>query len=149
MPQSFVHNFAHVVFSTKHRLPLITSDIETSLHKYLTATCLNLNCHPKRIGGYNDHVHILCDINKNMLVTDFVKEIKQSSSKWMKATYSRRTFYWQAGYASFSVGYSDIGSVVNYIDQQHDHHRKETFQDEVRRFLFIHSIPFDERYMWD
>jgi putative transposase len=149
MSQSLVKNFVHVIFATKNRQSLITSDIEIALYKYLAGTCLNLNCHSKRVGGHLDHVHILSDLSKNISVSDFVKEVKQSSSKWIKSEHSRRNFYWQAGYGAFSVSKRDIESVISYIDQQHAHHKKHTFQEEFRKLMNENDIAFDERYVWD
>ena len=149
MSQSLVKNFVHVIFSTKKRQPLITPDIEIALYKYLAGTSQNLNCHPKRVGGHVDHVHILSDLSKNISVSDFVKEVKQWSSKWMKSEHSRNNFYWQAGYGAFSMGKRDIESVISYIDQQHAHHKKYTFQEELRKLMVDNDIAFDERYVWD
>jgi REP element-mobilizing transposase RayT len=149
MSQSLVENFVHVIFSTKKREALITPDIEIALHKYLAATCLNLNCQAKRVGGHVDHVHLLCSISKNISISEFVKEVKEWSSKWMKSEHSKYNFYWQAGYAAFSVAKGDIESVVSYIDQQHAHHRKHTFQEEFRKLLASNDVAFDERYVWD
>ena len=149
MSQSLVQNFVHIIFSTKKRQPLISPDIEISLHKYLASTCLNLNCHAKRVGGHVDHVHLLCNISKNISVSEFIKELKEWSSKWMKSEHHRNDFYWQAGYAAFSVSKYDIESVVNYIDQQHAHHRELAFQEEFRKLLASNDVKFDERYVWD
>jgi putative transposase len=60
-----------------------------------------------------------------------------------------RKFKWQAGYASFSVSPSKLSALVEYIDSQEEHHRHVTFQQEYRKLLRLHNIPFDERWVWD
>lgn len=78
-----------------------------------------------------------------------LEEIKKSSSKWIK-TQGRgyENFYWQDGYGSFSVNPSDLEVVKRYIANQHEHHRKQTFEEEYRAFLEKHKIEYDERYIW-
>ena len=79
-----------------------------------------------------------------------VEEVKKGSSKWMKTNGPRiQHFSWQAGYAGFSVSQSSVDAVRRYIENQEEHHRKMTFQDELRALIKRHEIEFDERYVWD
>jgi REP element-mobilizing transposase RayT len=106
--------------------------------------------HAVRIGGVADHVHILCGISKNLPLTKVVEKVKSSSSKWLKTKGpGLENFYWQNGYGAFSVSQSNVDAIVAYIDDQKEHHRKMTFQEEYRQFLEKHKITFDERYVWD
>jgi putative transposase len=76
--------------------------------------------------------------------------VKKGSSQWMKINGPKNPeVHWQAGYAAFSVSQSNVGEVRRYIETQEDHHRRLTFQDELRAFLRRHEIEFDERYVWD
>lgn len=150
MAQSFVKNYVHIVFSTKHRKKLITPDIESELHAYLGGICKRQNCAPIRIGGFVDHVHILCSLSKNLTLSKLMEQVKANSSKWIKHKgASFDDFYWQAGYGAFSVDLLGLDIVDAYIARQHDHHNKENFQDEYRSLLHQHRITFDERYIWD
>jgi len=102
------------------------------------------------IGGVEDHLHALFSLSKNHPLKKIVEEVKKGSSKWMKTEGPRNAeFYWQAGYGAFSVSLSSLGSVMRYIENQDEHHRKMTFQDELRELLRRHQIEFDERYVWD
>jgi putative transposase len=149
MGQSFVKNYMHIVFSTKHRVPLITPDIEPELHRYLGGICNSLNCQSVKVGGYTDHVHILCMLSKNIAMSQLMQELKSSSSKWIKTLGPDfRNFYWQTGYGAFSVRSSDIDGVVRYIENQHAHHSKKSFQDEYRAILTKNKLEWDERYVW-
>jgi putative transposase len=150
MPQSLVKNFMHIVFSTKHRESLIYPAIETELYSYLGGICAELECQPIKIGGYTDHVHILCLLSKKIALMKLLEEMKSHSSKWIKTKDERlRNFYWQDGYGAFSVNPSEIDVVKTYIENQNEHHKKKTFQDEYRAFLKKYKVEYDERYVWD
>src|SRR5687768_11340411 len=109
MGQSLVKNYLHIIFSTKHRQPFIDDSIESQLFAYLAGICNNLESFPIRIGGYRDHVHILCLLSKKIALMKFMEEIKSHSSKWIKDMNDRyRNFYWQNGYGAFSVSPSEL-----------------------------------------
>lgn len=140
----------HIVFSTKHRQPLIRQPIEAELHSYLGGICNNLGCQSIKLGGYTDHIHILCLLSKKIALMNLVEKIKSHSSKWIKTKGDDyRNFYWQNGYGAFSVNPSETDRVIEYIANQHEHHRKKTFQDEYRAFLKKYKVEYDEQYVWD
>jgi REP element-mobilizing transposase RayT len=150
MAQSLVRNYMHIIFSTKNRVPLIIPSVEEELYKYLGGICSNLDCLPVKIGGYADHVHILCLLSKKIALIKFLEELKSSSSKWIKSKDEKlKGFYWQSGYGAFSVNPSEIDVVNQYIANQHEHHRKKTFQDEYRTFLQKYKVEYNEKYVWD
>ena len=150
MGQSLVKNYVHPIFSTKYRQPLIIPTIETDLHNYLGGICKNLECYPVKIGGYTDHIHILCILSKKLTLVKLMEELKSHSSKWVKIkNEGRQNFYWQDGYEAFSVNPFDIDVVKGYVENQHEHHKKKTFQDEYRTFLQKYQVDYDERYVWE
>jgi len=150
MGQSLVKNCMHIVFSTKHREAIIHPPYEEELHNYIGGICNNIECSAIKIGGYVDHIHILCLLSQKIALMNLVEEVKRSSSKWMKTKHpSLHDFYWQNGYGAFSVNSSEIETVVAYIAGQHEHHAKKTFQDEYRSFLKKYKVEYDERYVWD
>ena len=129
MPQSLSKVYVHITFGTKHRQKLIDDSIENALFNYLGGICKRLGCSPVRIGGYQNHVHILCLLSRKISVMDLLEELKKSSSKWMKQqgdSYS--DFYWQGGYGIFSVSASEVDRVIHYIDNQEVNHRRRSFQ---------------------
>lgn len=150
MGQSLVKNYIHIVFSTKYREPLIHEEIENELHKYLGGICNSLNCSVLIVGGYTDHIHILCMLSKNISLVELVKKIKSHSSKWIKTrSKNYSNFYWQDGYGAFSVNPSQIEVVKNYIANQKEHHDKKSFKNEFRLFLKKYEVEYDEKYVWD
>lgn len=150
MAQSLVKNNLHIIFSTKNRQPLIDEHIEKNLFSYLGGICNGLESYPIKIGGHSDHIHILCHLSKRIALIKFMQELKAQSSKWIKTMDERyKNFFWQDGYGAFSVTPSGIQDVKRYIDNQHEHHRKQTFQEEYREFLRVNDVEYDERYVWD
>lgn len=98
----------------------------------------------------SDHVHLLTTLARTLSVAEFVKETKRVSTNWIQERNGMWSqFHWQAGYASFSVSESDVGTVEQYILGQERHHRTQSFQDEYREFLRKHGETWDERYVWD
>lgn len=150
MSQSLTLLCTHIIFSTKNRQPFIDDKIEPLLHAYLGAVCNEMDCLPVKVGGYTDHVHVLCLLSKKIALMDLLEEIKRRSSKWIKTQGDAyHQFYWQSGYGAFSVNPSQLDVVIKYISNQHEHHKKTIFQDEYRAFLKKYNVDFDERYVWD
>jgi REP element-mobilizing transposase RayT len=140
----------HITFSTKNRYPFISNEIEKELWTYLGGICKALECNPIRVGGYADHVHICCLLSKKITQTKLLEEIKKESSKWIKTKgWQYEKFYWQNGYGIFSVNPIEIETVVAYIENQYEHHKKRTFQEELLAFLKKYNVEYDERYLWD
>tara|TARA_R110002051_G_C8532493_1_gene469827 strand:+ start:35 stop:487 length:453 start_codon:yes stop_codon:yes gene_type:complete len=149
MGQSLVKNYVHIIFSTKNRQPFIKQEYEDELFKYLGGVCKALDCAPIQVGGYLDHIHILCLLNKNLTIVKLLEELKTDSSKWMKKrAVDLGNFYWQDGYGAFSVNPNQVETVKEYIQTQREHHERKTFQDEYRAFLKKYKVEYDERYVW-
>ena len=150
MGQSLTRNYLHIIFSTKHRHPLIKDPEQAELYSYIGGICNNLECTPIKIGGYSDHINILCLLSKKIALMKLLEEIKSHSSKWMKTKdVGLKNFYWQNGYGAFSVNPSQVKIVCEYIENQKEHHSKKTFQEEYRLFLKNYNVEYDERYVWD
>ncbi len=148
MSQSLARNVIHLIFSTKQREPLIIPSIRDELFRYLAGTLNGIMCPAIKVGGVADHVHLLFSLARTVTLSKAVEETKKSSSKWMKEKGSP-LFYWQNGYAAFSVSPSNEDEVEDYIARQEEHHRTRLFQDEYREFLKKHEVAWDERYVWD
>jgi REP element-mobilizing transposase RayT len=150
MPQSLSSILIHLIFSTKHREPFITTKIEEELHPYMAKIFHELHTPSLAINGSGDHIHILFALGRVIAVADLVEEVKTESSKWIKTKGPEfRNFHWQNGYGAFSIGQSQVPTVKRYIARQKQHHRRVTFQDEYRKFLKAYGIDYDERYVWD
>ena len=148
MPQSLANVVLHLVFSTKHRRPVLNPGVSKELHAYLTATLTNLGCQTIQVGGIEDHVHLLFRMSRTRSIAEVVENTKTGSSKWLK-TKEIPEFAWQSGYGVFSVGSGDLDAMVAYVRNQPVHHAKVSFQDEFRLLLREAGLEFDERYVWD
>ena len=120
------------------------------MHAYLATICRDLDTDFVHVGGVADHVHIVTTLPRTLSQAQFVEQIKKTSSKWIKTVDGRcRGFFWQRGYAAFSVSPSQLDSMLKYVDKQQERHRRRTFQEEYRELLRKHGVDFDERYVWD
>lgn len=151
MPQSLAAIYVHLVFSTKERRAFLRDKaMRDATHSFLGGVSKQVDCPPIRVGGVEDHVHVLGRLGRTTAVADWVKELKRVSSLGVKEQGREfGGFQWQNGYAAFSVSQSDLEQVIEYIARQEAHHSKTTFQDELRAMLRKHGIEFDERYVWD
>jgi REP element-mobilizing transposase RayT len=149
MGQSLARLLVHSVFSTKERRPFLRSEeIRNDIYAYIAGILKNLQCRSIIIGGVEDHIHILSSLSKNVALSELIGRIKGSSSKRLKEK-GIQGFAWQNGYGAFSVSESKVAAVTAYVANQAEHHRKFSFQDELRQLLKRHHTAFDERYVWD
>jgi putative transposase len=149
MPQSLVQIYLHIVFSTKNRLPTL-KDIQVETYSYLAGICKNLECPALIIGGAEDHIHLLTSHSKNKTIAEFLRDLKRSSSKWIKTLNSDLTsFSWQNGYGAFSISATHIEDLKKYIANQKQHHNNNSFKNEFRRLCKKYDVAIDERYVWN
>ncbi len=151
MPQSLSYLLIHVIFSTKDRTRSLQDKAPRErLHAYLATIVRDDGCECFCAGGVADHVHLAIRLSRTVTVAKLVEHLKSSSSRWIKEQgFASNAFAWQRGYAAFSVGPSDLPSLRKYIESQEEHHRKHSFQDELRAFLEKYKVEFDEKYVWD
>lgn len=151
MAQSLARLWTHLIFSTKNRFPFLSDkQIRADMHGYLAKVLREHDYETLIVGGVEDHVHALFALSRNYSIADVVKEIKRTSSRWIKEISPRLAkFHWQNGYGAFSVSQSNLDEVIRYIESQEQHHQRVTFQEEYRAFLKAYGIEYDERYLWD
>lgn len=150
MPQSLSKVLIHIILSTKDREPFLDSDVRPRMHAYLATMCRDLGGELVRIGGVADHVHIVTTLPRTLSQAEIIGQRKKASSKWITKVHTHyRPFFWQRGYGAFSVSPSQLDAVLQYVDDQQEHHRTRTFQEEYRELLRKHGVDFDERYVWD
>lgn len=149
MANTFTSLHVHVVFSTKNRERWLCADGEEDVWRYLGGICRTHGVKALQIGGVDDHVHLLLGVPPTLALSDLVKRLKGESSKWLSAEIKgMKGFAWQAGYGAFTVGKSQIADTVRYIQTQREHHQAVTFEDEYRKFLKLHRIEAEERFIF-
>ena len=137
----------HLVFRTKDSLHTIRQDHVNDLYAYITGIIKHKKSHLYRIIGVENHLHILTDINPSIAPIDFMRDVKVSSSLWMKSSSFFPAFNgWAVGYGSFTCSYKDINRLIEYLKNQKEHHKKTTFDEEYRNLLLDNGITPDEKY---
>lgn len=146
MSHSYVSNLMHCTFSTKERIPCIDPALESRLWPYTGGIARENQMKALAIGGTNDHVHALLSLPSTISFAKAIQLIKGGSSKWVHDTFSQhKQFGWQEGYGAFSVSASQVPRTIAYIQDQKEHHRKRTFQEEFLALLKKHGIEYDSR----
>ncbi len=149
MANTFIKLDIHLIFHIKPACPFIRQDNLPTLFAYIGGIIRAVGGVPYIVGGMSNHVHILTSLPKTMSLSDFVKQIKIESSRWIKTldtTY--HTFSWQDGYAVFSVSSSILEKTKAYIQNQAEHHQKRSFKEEVLALLKKHGVSYDEQYVF-
>lgn len=146
MSHSYVSNRLHVVFSTKERRKLIPEKKQVELWRYIVGIGRNHQLSILAVGGTDNHIHLLLELPGTITISKAVQLIKANSSKWLNET-NVKGFAWQEGYAAFGVSASNVEAVIRYIDNQREHHRKQTFEEEFLEFLRKHGVDYDPKYV--
>ncbi len=149
MGHTYTNILIHALFSTKERHPFLDAEVSAELFPYLGGVVNELGGQSLLVNGPSDHVHILFVQPPTLAIADIMEKAKANSSGWVKRRWGNRGhFAWQSGYAAFSVSKSQVESVTRYIENQKEHHRKVTFQEEVLAFLNKQGIKYDPRYVF-
>lgn len=148
MAQTWTKLLYHIVFSTKDRRGLIAPSFQPKLHAYMGGIIRRMKGTALLIGGVTDHVHVFTSIPPTVAVSDFMRELKAGSSKWINEE-SRFAvpFEWQRGYAAFTVAPSGRDALERYILNQHEHHNGRSFIDELKALLEEHGVAYDPKYL--
>jgi putative transposase len=127
----------HVIWSTNHRMPLLNKDIQQELYNFTRDIVLQSKGKVYEIGGIEDHIHILVEVPRDQSLADFIKNIKTKTTYWLKLKdqIKFRDFEWQTGFGAFTISYSSMTHVSRYIQGQEEHHRKTTFQEELKNLI--------------
>ena len=148
MANTFTQIYLQFVFAVQDRLSLIRSEWKDELYKYITGIVQNNNHKLIAINGMPNHLHVFVGYKPHQLIPDLLQDIKGSSSTWInKKGFIQGKFGWQEGYGAFSYSHSQIDSVVKYIMNQEEHHKKKTFREEYIELLQRFNIEYDERYI--
>ena len=145
---SHTHLLYHIIFGTKDRLPIIKKVWSGELHAYLGGIVKNLEGIPIEINGIDNHLHLLVRLTPKIAISDFMRELKASSSRWVRQNKDAK-FGWQVRYGAFTVSESQVQIVRNYIKNQEEHHKETSFKDEYLKYLKRFEIEFDENYVFE
>ena len=148
MSQSFTNLLYHVIFSTKDRRPLIKLEYQPRLYEYISGIIRGTGGISLGINGTDDHVHVLAKLRPDRALSDVLRDLKANTTGWMHDVFPRLAdFYWQRGYAAFTMSQSNLKQVQQYVASQKEHHLKVSFRGEFIEFLKANGIEYDERYI--
>jgi len=148
MANTFIQIYLQFVFAVQDRTSLIRPEWKDELYKYISGIVQNNNHKLIAINGMSNHLHVFVGYKPHQLIPDLLQDLKGSSSKWINEKgFIRGKFGWQAGYGAFSYSHSQIDSVVKYIMNQEEHHKKKTFRAEYIELLKRFKIEYDEQYI--
>lgn len=149
MPNTYTQIYVMVVFGVKGHQTLIRPEIEIELYKYICGIAKNLDQHIHEINGSIDHIHILCGLKPDKSVSDFVRDIKANSSKFInEKKWFAGKFHWQTGFGAFSYSHSQLADVKKYIQNQKEHHKIVSFREEYIKLLDSFGIGYDKKYIF-
>jgi putative transposase len=141
---SFKNHWFHLIWSTKERANLIDKRLQNQLYVHMADIIKDCKGRILEIGGIADHVHLLVHFGSIDNYSAAIQKIKGASSLWVnEMRFFPTKFFWQEGYGSFSVSYSQVETVRQYIRNQEIHHKEQTFEQEYRDLLTAHRIPYD------
>jgi REP element-mobilizing transposase RayT len=150
MANTFSQIYLQFVFSVQNRQCLIAKEHKEELHKYITALVQNRKAKMLAIHCMPDHIHLFVGFKPNILISDFIKEIKVESNEFINSkNWVKGKFGWQEGYGVFSYSHSHIDAVIKYILNQEEHHQKKTFKQEYLKLLEKFDVSFDDQYLFD
>ena len=145
---SYTQTIYHIVIRTKHSKPTITQERASLLYNYIWGVIRNKNGVLYRINGIADHIHIVSSIHPSIALSDFVKDIKVSTSLWMKSSNQFPYFEgWGEGYCGLTCSYGEKDKLINYVKSQQQHHKKETFEEELIRIFKEMNIEIDNYFL--
>ena len=148
MPNNYTQIHLQLIFGVKFRKALIDTSWEDELCKYITGIVQGNKHKLVVVNGVPDHIHIIIGYRPHQSLSDLLQDIKGQSSTWInERKFTKSKFNWQGGYGAFSYSHSHLQNVINYIKNQKEHHKKNSFVDEYRSFLKAFDVEFDERYI--
>ncbi|HEY1041013.1 MAG TPA: IS200/IS605 family transposase [Bacteroidia bacterium] len=138
-----------IVFGTKNRQRTLSKSKRDDLYKYISGLLENKKCHLYRVGGVEDHIHILTHVHPNIALSSLVKDIKLASTEFIKNERLFENFNgWQEGYGAFTYSIKEKDILIEYIKNQEEHHRIKTFREEYIELLKELGVEFEEKYLF-
>jgi len=150
MADTYSQIYIQIVFAVQNRNALILPGWEEELYKYISGTVRNKGQKMLSINGSLNHIHFLIGMKPTCCLSDLIREIKKSSSIFIKEKdFSRYKFQWQEGFGAFSYSHSQLSDVIRYIENQKEHHEKKSFREEYLSFLKAFEIDFKDEYLFE
>ena len=149
MPNTYTQIHIQFVFAVKYRKALIDASWKELLHQYITGMIQNKTHKMLQINTMPDHLHMLVGFRPHENMSQLIQIVKSESTKWINdQKLTKIQFGWQDSFGAFSYSKSHVPNVIRYIQNQEQHHRKQTFLEEYIAFLNAFEIDYDKRYIF-
>jgi putative transposase len=150
MANTYTKLYYHITIAVKYRSNLISPNWKEELYKYITGIIANKNQILIAINGMPDHIHLLFAMKPDHMLSDLMRDVKANSSKFInEKKWVQGKFEWQRGFGGFTVGYSQLDMVINYIKRQEEHHKRKTFKEEYIELLKENDVEFNDDYIFE
>lgn len=150
MANTYTQINIHCVFAVQGRENLIMNAFRDDLHQYMHGILKNDGVYPLAVGGWKDHVHIFFELPPDLKISDLIRMLKSTSSKWINDNHLLKSkFNWQSGYGAFSYSKSQRNNVIKYIMNQEVHHKQKSFKEEYLDMLIKNEIKFEDKYIFE
>jgi len=140
-----------IVFGSKGRKRFFDKSNQVQLFNYMAGISRNKKCYPYKVGGDSNHIHLIIELHKTQSLSGYVQEMKKAAHIWLEQNCILYPNFpgWQIGYSGFTYDYSALDNLKNYVENQNEHHRIVTFEEEYIALLDEHGIDYDEKFLWD
>jgi len=150
MANTYSQIYIHIVFAVRGRENLISPRRKDELYKYITGIISNEGQKLIAINGMPNHIHMLIGLKPNKSLSDLIRDVKANSSRFInEQQWTAGKFEWQSGFGAFSYSHSQLTNIINYINNQEEHHKSKTFRQEYTEFLELFNVSFDNKYIFD
>jgi len=150
MANTYTQLNVQTVFAVKGRDNILTSNFRNQLFEYIAGILRNSKQYPLAINGYKDHVHVFFELNPDTSLANVLEAFKSNSSKWINSNHVvTGRFEWQRGYSGFTYSKSQRNHVIQYIMNQENYHKAQTFREEYIEILRKFEMEYDERYIFE
>ena len=149
MANTYTQLYIHIIFAVKGRANLISTKWKDELYKYITGIITNKKQKLISINGMPDHIHMLVGVKPDVIISNLVRDVKANSSRFISSKqWVSGNFQWQNGFGAFTLGHSQLNSIINYIKTQEEHHKIKSFEEEYIDFLKKYEINFESAYVF-
>lgn len=150
MANTYTQLNIHCVFAVHGRENYITSNFREDLFRYMSGILKGDKSFPLAVNGWLDHVHVFFELQPTMCVSDQMRMLKATSSKWINDNkFLLGKFRWQEGFGAFSYSRSQRDGVIKYLMNQEKHHQKQSFREEYLDLLQKFEVPFEDKYLFE
>ena len=149
MANTYHQIYLQTVFAVKYRKAVLDKAWRSKLQGVIGSLINETGCKTIIVNGVADHMHCFLGLKPVVSVSELMKTVKAKSSKYINDhILTKERFEWQEGYGVFSYRQRDADQIYKYIQNQEEHHRKQSFMEEYLDLLKEFEIIYDDQYIF-